>query len=84
MGRYRRKPVQLEAVRWSGIGFAAMPRWLRDAAKLLQTETPAAALEMDTAEGMLIVTPGDWITRDDDGKIVVLEDPVFRLLFEAV
>lgn len=75
MGLYRKKPVVIEAFKWTGgIDQVEDPIWAIDALKagIVRFEnegTPDVALMIDTLEGVHRADQGDWIIRGVKGEL---------------
>jgi hypothetical protein len=100
MGLFRKKPVMIEAVKMGGIEwfdglqFAVqfdepdgLPKWLRDA--LLDGDISAAEndfehLSIQTLEGVMLVSPGDWIIRGVKGEIYPCKPDIFAMTYDPV
>lgn len=120
MAKYRKKSVEIEAVRWrghrAGLGFTVeapdqpveitegnmhgirwepIPDWMPK--PLLTVEqagvaasTPGAitrdgeCLLIATLEGVMRVSPGDWIIRGVKGEIYPCKPDIFAIIYESV
>ena len=84
--RFRKKPVEVEAMhldnhttpekvaRWCG-GRAATP--------IVGTGCPIV-IEIDTLEGLMIASPGDWIIKGVAGEFYLRKPEIFEQTYEAV
>lgn len=100
MSKFRKKPVVVEAAQvratdfnghtWDGFPFSDNPQWLLDAVKghTLRPVTPGctdyAEWEIETLEGTMLATPGDWIIRGVKGEIYPCKPDIFAATYEAV
>lgn len=104
MTRYRKLPVEIEAVRFNGLlhgrrpDFAEVPGpgWLITA--LAQGDDPqwkecppvgalavvSEALLVVTLEGVMLVSPGDFIIRGVKGELYACKPDIFAETYEAV
>jgi hypothetical protein len=79
MARYRKKPVEVEAVRWDGgnehemEAFIACRWWLDD-----------GDIYIGTLEGDMRATEGDWIIRGVQGEFYPCKPDIFEATYEAV
>ncbi len=96
MGRYRKKPVVIAAVLWTGKESA-----LEEIFNLVDFETlPGNAeyvrgggiayipglgvLEIPTLEGVMRANPGDWIIRGVKGEVYPCKPEIFEATYEKV
>ena len=100
MGLFRKKPVMIEAVKMGGIEwfddlqFAvqfdesdALPKWLRDALLdevISASENDFEHLSIQTLEGVMLVSPGDWIIRGVKGEIYPCKPDIFAMTYDPV
>lgn len=82
--KYRKKPVVIEATQWFKMGDHPMVRppnadWCR------RNGFPEEALgEIQTLEGMMFVTPGDYIITGVKGEHYPCKPDIFELTYEPV
>jgi hypothetical protein len=73
MARYRKRPVIVEAVQWfPGTAIDGIVEW------------PGQRPYIATLEGMMYVSPGDWIITGVVGEKYPCRDDIFRATYEAV
>jgi hypothetical protein len=78
--KYRKKPVVIEAVQWTGsnygeiVGFAGNAWWLH------HTSTPF----ISTLEGEMRVNEGDFIIKDVAGEFYPCKPDIFEKTYEPV
>jgi hypothetical protein len=86
--RYRKKPVVIDAVRWTGNvdevkQWASMPR----TDPKLQFGTidvdGYVTLSIATLEGTMYASPGDWIIRGVKGELYPCKPDIFEATYEA-
>lgn len=80
MPRFRKKPVVIEA--WHNIADGEpMPKWV---AAALAHPGPIAgtALPLDTLEGILAGSPGDWIIQGVKGEVYSCREDIFNATYE--
>ena len=95
--KFRKKPVVIEAVQWTNSkGFTKKPQWLKQAMKdgtLIKHEhfcfTPARELHsvtwgVDTLEGEMRLSNGDWLIRGIKGELYPCKNEIFIETYEAV
>lgn len=85
MSKWRKKPVVIEAVRYIGSGNIAevVPDWLLDAT-VAETVHGIDRLIIETLEGAMTVSPGDWIIRGVQGELYPCKPDIFVATYEAV
>jgi hypothetical protein len=88
MGKYRTKPVVIEAWRWTPPELAEMPAFITDAVELgmlhpnLDAHPPCVMI--DTLEGRMRGDVGDWIIKGIKGELYPCRDDIFRMTYEEV
>jgi hypothetical protein len=85
MPRYRKKPVVIDAHQWNGDD-AALDAWL-DALGVedgsgLYGKNDSVCIE--THEGTMTASPGDWIIRGVQGEFYPCKPDIFEATYEAV
>lgn len=83
MARYRKKPIEIEAVQWIGEQNCA------EAFGFLGLEHPEDELDhseihIDTLEGTMTAQQGDWIIRGVAGEFYPCKPDIFAATYEAV
>jgi hypothetical protein len=89
MGKYRKKPVVIEAVHYRGGGYCdgrGLPDWLWVA---LEDETCRSTNGTDpfiikTLEGEMVCAPGDWIIKGVKGELYPCKPDIFEATYEKV
>ena len=91
MPKFRKKPVVIEAVRWTGdnlaevIGFAGLHksveglRW-EEYEKLVAEE----GLKIFTLEGPMMASVGDWIIKGVKGEFYPCKPDIFEKTYKVV
>ena len=95
MARFRKKPVVIDAVLWTGLE-ADLPAVfaLVDFDKLPNdgpyvnpgiTFVPSqGTLDIPTLEGVMTAQPGDWIIRGEAGEVYPCKPGIFESTYEEV
>ena len=81
MAKYRKKPVVIEAVQFTGdVGDPEI------AALDLKCVTIGGVdhLSVGTLEGRMLASPGDWIIRGVKGELYPCKPDIFAATYEAV
>jgi hypothetical protein len=82
MARFRKRPVEIDAFRLPLE--EPMPVWLSEAVASGAIRPHRGGAKIDTLEGLLTATPGDWIIRGVKGELYSCKPDVFALTYEAV
>jgi hypothetical protein len=91
--KFRKKPVVIEAVQFTGISAIRSAPWLAralDQGELWPaTGTARVAAEVDaieiaTLEGIHRASPGDWIIRGVKGELYPCKPDIFAATYERV
>lgn len=88
--KYRKKPVVVEAFRWTGyFNTDETPTWFIDALKADRAELwkkidGGQELVIKTLEGKMTANPGDYIIRGVQGEIYPCKPDIFEQTYEAV
>lgn len=96
--RFRKKPIEIEALRFRGPGPAsadsitfegdAMPAWV--AAAHIKGDLEASHLEptrgcwVHTKHGPVLMRPGDWLIRGLGGEVYPCDHETFTETYEAI
>lgn len=73
--KFRKKPVVIDAVRWFKLG---------DHPVVHAHESAHGLGEIDTLEGPMTVTPGDWIITGVNGEHYPCKPDIFEKTYEPV
>lgn len=97
MVKFRKKPVEIEAIRWDGSNIdvvmefiSADDRWKegiesRFVGSAGIGHTPAlGTLDIPTLEGTMTANPGDWIIRGVAGEMYPCKPDIFEATYELV
>lgn len=97
MPKFRKKPVEIEAVQYGLAEYAdnpweirgEVPQWLKDAARegVVVPEFRSEDywyLKIKTLEGDMYVAPDDWIIRGVEGELYPCKPGIFAATYEAV
>jgi hypothetical protein len=75
MSKFRKKPVVIEAWQWFSKGHAPTDPSI--------TETSVHCF-IETLEGTMTVSPGDWIIKGVKGEFYPCKPDIFEATYEAV
>ena len=97
--KYRKKPVVVEAVHLPEPGVLFLPGtkddypdWLMNEVRELDgcvvgeidTRRQTLTVKINTLEGEMIVSPGDWIIRGVNGELYPCKPDIFEKTYEKV
>ena len=81
MARYRKKPVEVEAVRFTGENADEIGHFAGFNAFKAGRE---GALKIKTLEGVMTVSPGDYVIRGVQGEHYPCKPDIFEQTYDAV
>ena len=89
MPKFRKKPVVISAVQWSGLGsMPALVEQVRHTAPDRPCDHCGVRITdhgwVETLEGGHIVCPGDWIIQGVNGEFYPCKPDIFEKTYEAV
>lgn len=87
MTRYRKKPVEIEAVQLAGDNVAEAVNFVAPdqfAGGGVLPNDGRYFVDIKTIEGVIRATEGDWIIRDIQGEFYPCRDDIFRATYEEV
>jgi hypothetical protein len=89
MARYRKKPVEIEALQFDGTVISAnrILGWIGSNggdAKRAHATRPELGLVIHTLEGSMRAEPGDWIIRGVHGEFYPCKPEIFAATYEPV
>ena len=88
--KFRKKPVVIDAIQYTGepMPTEVIPAWLIDAMFeriiLPSHDDKAKELYINTLEGRMTASVGDWIIRGVKGEIYPCKPDIFEVTYEAV
>ena len=82
MAAFRKKPVVIDAVQWTGENFAEVSELGDGIFGPYGKED--AHLEIQTSEGRMIASFGDWIIRGVKGEVYPCKPDIFQATYEKV
>lgn len=82
MSKYRKKPVVVEAVQWTGENFDELQAFMKDGVgDFIMIEQ---RLDIYTLEGSYFAQVGDYIIKDEKGEFYSCKPNIFRKTYEEV
>ena len=89
MPRFRKKPVEIEAMHFNGLDdYLKIVEWMKASgdtwalANEVRYSTPIMLLQ--TLEGTMAASPGDWIIRGIKGEFYPCKPDIFEETYEKV
>lgn len=88
MAKFRKKPVVIEAYKFENkVGEDNRPEWLLDAVKDGTVYFQGGSdlyLTIETLEGTMKASLGDWIIKGVSGELYAIKDDIFLKTYEGV
>lgn len=86
MGFYRKKPVVIEAMLWTGENTEEILKWCKDAELEVRTDVFGTwtDLYINTLEGRMKASKGDYIIKGVNGEFYACKPDVFEKTYEEV
>lgn len=75
--KFRKKPVVIEAIQWTGQNEGELANFMRQPAV-----SQGKGLLIDTLEGEMRADPGDWIIRGVKGEFYPCKPDIFAATYE--
>lgn len=80
--KFRKKPVVIEAVRYNGFNAQEVFRFMGKPSSAALLEV-GGALVIETLEGNMEASPGDWIIKGVKGEFYPCKPDIFDATYEA-
>jgi len=85
MGKYRKKPIVVEAFKWTGgPDQEEDPEWIVEAIKKGKVTFTTSGMIIETLEGNHLARPGDYIIQGIENEIYPCKPGIFKKTYEAV
>jgi hypothetical protein len=84
MGKYRKKPVVIEAIEWTGENLHEISKFCKGDAYIKETCDNGDMLVIKTLEGQHVATVGDMIIRGVQGEYYPCKPDIFEATYEEV
>jgi hypothetical protein len=80
IARYRKQPVVIEAVQWDGSEerWEEILGWVKHAPAAGAIYCTGQELAIETLEGRMTASPGDWIIKGVKGEFYPCKPDIFR------
>lgn len=84
LGKYRKRPVVIDAVQWTGYNDTEVFRFFEQGNRSVVFERAVDILLIPTLEGVMTAKYGDWIIRGIQGELYPCKPDVFEQTYEMV
>lgn len=86
MPRFRKRPVEVEAIQWRGDNFEEIDRWAgwKVISRYPDGGRLGRQISILTLEGAMEASVGDWIVRGVKGEFYPCKPDIFDLTYECV
>lgn len=87
MSKFRKKPVVIEAVQFTGRNVSEVHAFTGSKSTTsthAHSAAPASSLTIETLEGIITASPGDWIIRGVKGEFYPCKPDIFAATYEPV
>lgn len=81
--KFRKKPVIIEAVRWKGNNIGDIKE-LSDNRHVTLSAHTTSIIEIETLEGNMKASIGDWIIKGVKGEIYPCKPDIFEKTYEKI
>ena len=81
MGMYRKKPIVIEAIQWTGHNIDEMANFLKNR---VMGRLYDRSISISTLEGEMIALPGDWIIKGIKGEFYPCKPDIFDATYEEI
>lgn len=82
--KYRKKPVVIEAVQWSGNNLNEILDFMKDKQPNYYEDDEKKLLTIQTLEGNMIASVGDYIIKGVQGEFYPCKPDIFEQTYEVV
>lgn len=82
MAKYRKKPVEIEAIQWTGNNETEIAEFTRNGNRYIEFEDDICRIE--TLEGIMTASKGDFIIKGVKGEFYPCKPDIFEQTYEKV
>lgn len=90
--KYRKKPVVIEAIKWTGLNLTECKEFTGDGAEYIYHDAayevnaapPSVEIIIHTLEGDMRASVGDYIIKGVDGEYYPCKPDIFEKTYEAI
>lgn len=76
--KYRKKPVEIEAIQFSGWNYGEIFDWINDNINSVQPICYKETIQINTSEGVMTASVGDYIIKGIKGEFYPCKPDIFR------
>lgn len=85
MAKYRKKPIEVEAIQWTGDNERAIYAWEEEFLRAPNLVVrPEGFIYVHTLEGSMRAQKGDWIIRGVNGEVYPCKPDIFEATYGSV
>ena len=84
MPLYRKRPVTVEAIRYTGKNFKRIRNWIGSHCATLMITKPTLPIVIMTLEGHMLCRVGDWVIKGIHGEFYPCKNEIFKKTYERV
>lgn len=83
--KYRKKPVEIEAVEWIGANHLITKTFMKGSGATIDyNQHPVGVIKIPTLEGVMDCMPGDFVIKGVKGEFYPCKPDIFALTYEPV
>lgn len=89
--RFRKKPVEVDAIQWTGENILAITEFMRPQEPVyvnnlshMKFTNADDLVGIQTLEGLMVASKGDWIIRGIAGELYPCKPDIFAATYDAV
>jgi hypothetical protein len=83
MPKFRKKPVVVDAIRWLGHNGEEIANFIGEDCYANLDDPLKPVLIIETLEGQMLASPGDWIIKGVTGEFYPCKPDIFEATYEA-
>lgn len=91
MPKFRKRPVEIDAIQWTGDNIDAVMGFMHpqepvhvNSLSHMQFTNADELVGIQTLEGLMVAAKGDWIIRGVQGELYPCKPDIFAVTYEAV
>lgn len=85
MAKYRKRPVEIEAVQWDGANYLITETFMKGSGAVVdQSYSKLGVILIPTLEGVMTAQVGDWIIKGTHGEFYPCKPDIFEQIYEEV
>jgi hypothetical protein len=83
--KFRKKPVEIEAVQWNGANHLITETFMKGSGAIIDySQSKLGILQIPTLEGTMQAQVGDWIIKGVQGEFYPCKPDIFEQTYELV